>query len=194
MPPFQTERASFDALRFRAQWFETALLHRDPAKALRSLVAQRLPFVNIPQVRVCDAVSVHHAWQTFTVSPHYNEAFGYYVASALPPAHWHFRVLRCRERGVGVPHLQHNRQTATRSCLLYAGCLGDNAYQRADLISPAPSRFGSGVSQPLSSHRHHDASDRGSSRQPRCLFHKYITSHKAWSWRKARPTEKGLGL
>jgi hypothetical protein len=28
----------------------------------------------------------------------------------------------------------------------------------------------------------------------RCLFHKYITSHKAWSRAKARPTEKGLGL
>jgi hypothetical protein len=36
---------------------------------MRSLVAQRLPIVNVPQVRVGEAVSGHHAWQTFTVSP-----------------------------------------------------------------------------------------------------------------------------
>src|SRR5215467_13113977 len=48
LPPFQTERASFDALRFPAQGCETALLHRDPAHVLRSLGAHRLPWVNIP--------------------------------------------------------------------------------------------------------------------------------------------------
>ena len=47
------------------------------------------------------------------------------------------------------------------------GARGDNAYQRSDLISPAPSHFGSGVCQPLSPRRHHDASNRGFSRQLR---------------------------
>jgi hypothetical protein len=35
---------------------------------MRSLVAQRLPFINVPHVRVCPVGSVHHAWRTFTVS------------------------------------------------------------------------------------------------------------------------------
>ncbi len=47
------------------------------------------------------------------------------------------------------------------------GARGDNAYQRSDLISPAPSHFGSGVCQPLSPRRHHDASNRGFFRQHR---------------------------
>ena len=36
---------------------------------MRSLVAQRLPFVNLPHVQVCSVGSVHHAWRTFTLSP-----------------------------------------------------------------------------------------------------------------------------
>jgi len=134
---------------------------------MRSLVAQRLPIVNVPHVRVCEAVSVHHAWQTFTLSP------------SLQRGVWLLRCLRPPSRTLafscptevgkarGSSPVPAQQTIATRSCLLYAGCLGDNAYQRSDLVSPAPSHFGSGVSQPFSPRRHHDASDRGSSRQPR---------------------------
>jgi hypothetical protein len=68
-PPFQTERAPFDALRFPAHWLETALLHRDPPTALGALVAHRLPCVNLPQVRGWEAVAVPHAWRTFPLAP-----------------------------------------------------------------------------------------------------------------------------
>ena len=47
------------------------------------------------------------------------------------------------------------------------GAHGDNACRRSDSTSPAPSHFGSGVSQPLSPRRHHDASNRGFFRQHR---------------------------
>jgi hypothetical protein len=31
-------------------------------------------------------------WRTFTCPGQYSQAFGYYAASVLPPAHWHFRA------------------------------------------------------------------------------------------------------
>jgi hypothetical protein len=158
-PPFQTERASFDALRFPAQWFETALLHRDPAHVLRSLVAPRLPFVNLPQVRVCEAVSVHHAWRTFTLSP------------SLQRGLWLLRRLRPPSRTLafscpvgqrcGSSPVPTSETIATRSSLLYAGWIGDNACQRSDFTGPPPSHFGSGVPQPLAPRPLHDASNRG---------------------------------
>ena len=134
---------------------------------MRSLVAQRLPLVNIPHVRVCLVGSVHHAWQTFTLS------------SSLQQGVWLLRCLRPPSRTLafscptevgkarGSSPVPAQQTIATRSCLLYAGCLGDTASQRSDLVSPAPSRFGSGVSQPLSPRPRHDASDRGFSRQHR---------------------------
>ena len=47
------------------------------------------------------------------------------------------------------------------------GARGDNAEQRSDVRSPAPSQCGSGVSPPLAPRPLHDASTRGASRPPR---------------------------
>jgi len=98
---------------------------------------------------------------------HYHEAFGYAAASALPPAHWHFRALPREGKPGGSSPVPAQQTRATRRCLLYAGCLGDNACQREDLVSPAPSHCGPGVRQPRSPCRPHDASHRGFFRQHR---------------------------
>ena len=133
-----------------------------------SLVAQRLPIIHGPPVRVYKTVSVHHAWRTVTLSP------------SLPPGIWLLRRLRPPARtralscpppggtsGVGVPQCQHNRRERPVAASSTPGAHGNNACRRSDLISPAPSHFGSGVSPPLSPRPRHDASHRGSLRPQR---------------------------
>jgi hypothetical protein len=105
----------------------------------------RLPIVNVPQVRVSEVVSVHHAWRTFIVS------------RPLQPGLWLLRRLRppsrtlalsCPPRQVkryGSSPVPAQQTRATRSDLLYAGWIGDNACQCSDLTGPPPCHFGSGV-------------------------------------------------
>jgi hypothetical protein len=52
---------------------------------------------------------------------HYNKAFGYYAASALPSAPWHFRVLPREVKRHGSSPVPTQATRATRSGLLYAG-------------------------------------------------------------------------
>src|SRR5262249_49555393 len=75
-------------------------------------------------------------------------ACGYYAASALPSAHGHFHVLPREVKRHGSSPVPTQELKATRSDLLYAGRIVDNASQRSDLGGPPPSHFGSGVSQP----------------------------------------------
>ena len=89
---------------------------------MRSLVAQRRPFVNIPHVRVCPVGAVHHAWRTCTVS------------RPLPPGLWRRRRLRPPARTLalscpttevkrgGISPVPAQQTLATRRGLLSAGC------------------------------------------------------------------------
>jgi len=66
-------------------------------------------------------------------TPHYRASFGYYAASAILPARWHFRVC-CAGWSPGtdtaVEDFPHSPcpDDRTRSCLLHAGWIGDNAF------------------------------------------------------------------
>jgi hypothetical protein len=87
------------------------------------------------------------------------------LATTLPPSSRPhtgiFVSYQCREKRCGSSPVPTPETIATRSGLLYAGWSGANACQRSDLTGPPPSHVGSGVSQPLSPRRPHDASDRG---------------------------------
>jgi len=64
---------------------------------------------------------------------HYRPALGYYAASDILPARWHFRVC-CAGWSPGtdtaVEDFPHSPcpDDRTRSCLLHAGWIGDNAF------------------------------------------------------------------
>jgi len=94
-------------------------------------------------------------------------AFGYYAASALPSAHWHVRVRPQAVKRHGSSPVPTQELKATRSDLLYAGRIGDTAYQREDLIGPPPSLLGLECLSHRSLRACHDASNRGFSRSHR---------------------------
>lgn len=98
---------------------------------------------------------------------HYHGASGYYAASVLPSAHGHVHVLPPYVKRHGSSPVPTQELKATRSDLLYAERIGDNASQREDLIGPPPSLLGLECLSHLSLRACHDASNRGFSRSPR---------------------------
>jgi hypothetical protein len=66
---------------------------------------------------------------------HYSVAFGYYAASVLPPARWHFRA-PCWASRWGSSLIPAEDVVAPRSCLLYAGW-STEAVRTAGTSSPA---------------------------------------------------------
>ena len=98
---------------------------------------------------------------------HYNEAFGYYTASVLPPAHWHFRVLPCRRRGVGVPQFQRQRREQPVAASSTPGGLGTTPANVRTSQALRHAIVALGCLSHVSPRPVHDASHRGSSRPHR---------------------------
>ncbi len=95
---------------------------------------------------------------------HYNTAFDYYAATALPSAHWHFRALHNAGKAAWEFPCSNVRDVlATLRSLLHAGQIRDNAYRednRQALCHPILGR----VYQPLSPIHRDDVSDTDFSR------------------------------
>src|SRR5438128_4272210 len=109
---------------------------------MRSLVAQRLPCVNLPHVRVCSVGAVHHAWRTCTLSPSLPRGVWlHYAASALPPAHGHCRVLPRQGKRYGSSPVPAQETRATRSGLLSAGRIWEQRLPTFGLARPSAMPF-----------------------------------------------------
>ena len=67
---------------------------------------------------------------------HYSQAFGYYAASALRPARWHFRVPPRWVKRHGSSPVPTQELIATRSCLLYAGWYQGQHEPVGDRLTP----------------------------------------------------------
>lgn len=88
---------------------------------------------------------------------HYNTAFDYYAACALPSAHWHFRALhKVGKAAWEFPSSNVRDVLATLRSLLYAGRIGDNTYHGSKWQAHRHPILGR-VYQPLSPIYLHDA-------------------------------------
>ena len=115
-----------------------------------------------------EAVSVHHAWRTCTLSP------------ALPRGVWLLRRLRPPSRtlalscptkvgrsGMGVPQCQHKRQEQPIAASSPPGGLGTTPAHVRTCQARRYAIVALGYHSHLSPRPRHDASDRGSSRPQR---------------------------
>jgi hypothetical protein len=125
------------------------------------------PCLPYPQIRLPLRVLVLLTWRSFTLSTALPMAFGYYAASVLPSARWHFRGLFAQvERRGSSPVPTRETCIVTLSCLLYAERIRDNTQRFQSRCAPRLPILGQ-VYQPLIPVYSHGASNAGFSRQHR---------------------------